>query len=504
MPFDWREQLARWRLIPTGVAQRRAAIEWDASEARVVVATCGGGKVHVEQTFSLAWSRANAEPADEETMGQQLAAALGERGIKRLDALLTVTRGSIELKQLALPPAPDEELPALVRFQALRDFHALADDWPLDFLPLSASPDEPRSVLAAALNPESLWQLVSVSRAGGLTARHVVLRPCALTEAFLSTDFAGTERVRLLIDLLDDEAELTALVGSDVVFMRTVRLSGDVLHSPAETRPLLGELRRTLAAIHNQLGGMSVEVVYLCGFSAEHRALAERLDAELPQPVRTFDAWQAVDAPLGPTAASERYSALLGLLQIEARAAQHGLDFLNPRRAPEPPSRRKQYALATAAAVLLILAVAGTIRSRLNRLDNEIADLQLAHRKLDEFLKGAAPIERSAQALELWNRSDVVWLDELRWLSEHFPSAQDALLTKLRMGPPGGQQAAGGVMELEGAVRAASVIDGLEDELRDERHNVEGHGRQQDRDRKNYTWLFKSSVLVPPVADRDP
>ena len=49
-----------------------------------------------------------------------------------------------------MPPAPDNELPDLIRFQAMREFGAMQSDWPLDFIPLDSDPEQPRSVLAAA------------------------------------------------------------------------------------------------------------------------------------------------------------------------------------------------------------------------------------------------------------------------------------------------------------------------------------------------------------------
>ena len=83
----------------------------------------------VEQAVAVDLS----EPA-EERLGPQLAAALADRGLKRSEVLLAIARGKAELRVLSLPQVPDEELPDLVRFQALRQFPSLGEDWPLDFL----------------------------------------------------------------------------------------------------------------------------------------------------------------------------------------------------------------------------------------------------------------------------------------------------------------------------------------------------------------------------------
>ena len=68
---------------------------------------------------------------------------------------------------------------------------------------------------------------------------------------------------RLMVDLLADEADLTVLVNEQVALMRTVRLSA--ADDDAQAKALLGEIRRTIAAAQNQLGGRRIEKVILCG-----------------------------------------------------------------------------------------------------------------------------------------------------------------------------------------------------------------------------------------------
>ena len=55
-----------------------------------------------------------------------LAEALQRRGLAKAEAIVLIGRAAVELKQLQLPPAPDDELPDMVRFLAQREFHALA------------------------------------------------------------------------------------------------------------------------------------------------------------------------------------------------------------------------------------------------------------------------------------------------------------------------------------------------------------------------------------------
>src|SRR5690606_31862535 len=97
---------------------------------------------------------------------------------------------------------------------------------------------------------------------------------------------------RLMIDLLTEEADLTVLEGERVVFLRTVRLPSHQ-NAEAQNAALLGELRRTMVAAQNQLGGRRVEYVIVCGNPTDHAGLVERLQRELSLTVECFDPFAA-------------------------------------------------------------------------------------------------------------------------------------------------------------------------------------------------------------------
>ena len=88
------------------------ALEWNASEARAVLAASRGENAIIEQAFSI--SLLPDSPGDDEAkvdVGARIAAALAARGIGHVDTLISVGRSQIELRHLSLPPAPEEELP---------------------------------------------------------------------------------------------------------------------------------------------------------------------------------------------------------------------------------------------------------------------------------------------------------------------------------------------------------------------------------------------------------
>lgn len=494
---------------------RFLALEWDNREARVAVASARGGDVLVERLLSIPLPVKEREQEKEKELegegkvvdvqiGQAIGAALDSAGLRRADALLSIGRASIELKQLSFPPVPDEELPGMVRWQAMREFHSLGEDWPLDYLPLASGTEANRSVLAAALAPDTVRQFQETCQQAGLEGKKMILRPVAAASLFLRSAEAAGEEVRLLIDLLSEEVDLTVLTGRDPVFMRTARLPHDVMQSLDNLKAPFAELRRTMAAAHNQLAGRKVQAIYLCGTQDEHGALAQRVEADLGLPVRVFDPLKGLELSSSlksslPTNRG-RFAPLLGMLADEIGGTAQGIDFLHPRKAPEPPSKRNTYVLAAAAAAALVLLGGGITWQRLAALDRQIDQLAAQSKSMDPVVKSAGEIEKSVAEIRQWTDGDILWLEELKQLSERFPGSKDAMLTNLRLAP----HLDGGAMALEGRVRESDTIDAMEHALRDKFHAVKGEGRQQDKDNSKYGWNFKSAVIIKPRDHKAP
>jgi Tfp pilus assembly PilM family ATPase len=476
---------------------RLLALEWDGEEARVVVASPRGDSIIVEEAFAIALPPRGEKDAADQDRGKVIGTALSARRLGRMQGIVAVGRASIELKQLSLPPAPDDELPDLVRFQAQREFNAMGESWPLDFIPLSSQPDKPRQVLAAAISPDMVAQIQETARLAGVTPERLVLRPCAAASLLRRMHWREAESVQLLVEVLADEADLTVLVDGQVVFLRTARLPGDAL-APEGYRPLVGEIRRTVAAARNQLGGRKVEAVQLCGSGADHIALAEHIEKECGLPCRLFDPFAQLnlsrELAKSPPEHTGRFAPLLGMLLDEAVHQPPAIDFLNPRRRPPPPDRRRPLALAVAGVAVVVLGGYFWFYSATSALDDRIAELEQQAREQEKLVAKYKDVELAAKEIEAWAASDVNWLDELRELSDDFPQAKDVLITQLRMGPHVG----GAEITLEGYLREADTADQLEANLRDDAHMVEGRGLQQDSSKSGYSWRFTTSMLVKP------
>lgn len=469
---------------------RIAALEWNGAQARLLVATRRGDRVVVDHALGVP-----LDGADESGVGARIAAALAARGLGRLDALVALGRAQVELRQFTVPPCPAEELPEVVRFQAMKEFSALRDDWSLDFVPLG---DEVpvRTVLAAAVDPGSVAAIRRVCQAAGLRLRRLVLRPCGTTSLWRRFLAAAGAKVRLLVDLLDDEAELTVIFDGREMFLRGARVPGNPLDHIEAVETLLSEMRRTIGAAQNQFGGRRVESIVLCGNSDAHQALARQIAERLALPVETFDPFGAVvpagDARQVTPAESGCFGALLGIACDQLEHAAPALDFVQPRRRPKPQGYRVRYVLGGLVAVLAVAAAALVGWQSRCAIRDEVGCLEAASAALERPLARAEQIEKAAAEIDKWVAEDVVWLEQLRWLCESLPPAEDVMLTRLSLRPT----TTGGEMDIQGRARTVETISVMEGKLRDSSHVVVGKDKGADSSQPPYTMNFRSSIIV--------
>jgi Tfp pilus assembly PilM family ATPase len=470
------------------------ALEWDSREIRMAVASLHGRQVVIERAMALPCPEAaDATPAAIATgIAARIAEELDARGIGRPEVLVAVGRGSVELRQLQLPAAPEEDLPEMVRFQAAREFNELDERWLLDFVSIDQSADGRRTVLAAAIAPTTIEMIETVCRQAGLHMRRLVLRSCSAASLAAPTQAGAPVELRLLVDLLPGEAELTALLGDKAVFLRTTRLSAEE-PSAAE---LVTNLRLTIAAVRNQWGERKVASVVLCGEGAEQAELAHSLETELGLRAELFNPFSAVtwgpSAPGDRPAHPGRFAPLLGALVTELRQQHHVIDFLHPRRRPPPPSRRKQWILAgsLAAAALVAYFVYGRLDQYL--LANEVDRLQQQARTLDAAAERAKKLHARVAEISKWTDGEVVWLDRLLSLSRSFPPPADAMLSQLTVAASQGA----GRIEAKGWVRAADVIAALEEGVRAHLGRITSKSSRQDSSVRPYSWRFETSILT--------
>ncbi len=482
---------------------RLLAIDFDAIEVRYVLASPRGRRLKVHAAGSVLLS---AESEDTElspaACGEMLRSALAEQGYGASTALVAIDRAGVELLHLTLPPATDAELPELVANQTLRESHSVGEGAVVDFVPLGDNPAEPRQVMAAVLPAEKLQRIESFCKAARLKPKRIVLRSHAAASLFLRAATAA-EQICLLINPVGEEVDLTVLLDRRAVFSRTARLpeAADELQT-AEW--LLGEIRRTLAvAMQSELGTDRIECVYIFGQADENQDLLTRISEALGIPTKIFDPFAAIGVfrAMVPNC-SGRFGSLLGLLLDEADRGTHTLDFLHPRRRPKRLTRWQLGAAAAAVAVVAVLLI-GVLQWRaVAARDAEILDQAKTLRSLNEQVKKSRATAKLIATVADWKAGEVLWLEELRELSDQFPGRRDAALLDLSMTsvPSRG----GGTITFQGLVRDPTFARLLESKIkndhrkvvRNEYYRVRSRAVGSGSQRQEYAIQIDTSVFV--------
>jgi Tfp pilus assembly PilM family ATPase len=492
---------------------RLLALEWNANETRAAVASRHGNRVVIESAFVIPLQPvAQDENAAEPDFAQLISAALEARGIGQLDALVAVGRGSVELRELQLPDAPDAELPGMVRLRAMLEFNELDEKWLLDFVPNDDAGKNGRNVLAAAIAPTVIEQIQTVCQRSNLKLQRVLLRSCAAAALLERARTAQPGQVQLLVELFANQADLTAVVDGRVLLPRMVRLSGDV-SEPAGLQGLVTEIRLTMAAVQNQFSGRQVAGIVLCGQGKTDAAVARQIEEAVGMPTVLLDPFSGLELDRSvqesPPERPGRFAAVLGMLLTECEQARHAIDFLHPRQAVAPANPRKKWTIAAVAAALLLVAYLVYGRVSYWRLDNEVWQLERQSADAESALR-AVGSQNLAAANEIsnWLGDEGLWLDRLRELSADFPPAEVAAIDRLTLtrqssrvvgsrlpGRPPAVTEVTGRIEIEGFARDNKAVAAIEQGLR-ARTRLQGSKTSEDRSLPPYTVKFRTSAQV--------
>jgi Tfp pilus assembly PilM family ATPase len=495
---------------------RILAIDWDRLEARALLMHAGPTGSSIVGAWTASLALADGVSPTPRDVGARLSAVIGGAAGANATTLVGVGRDQVQMVLLTLPPAPPDELPDLVRFQAERELTSLGAEAALDYIPLAGDATTPHQVLAAALSASGITEVRQLCEAVGVEPARITLRATAAASYVSRRLGAQINDVTLVVNRLTDEADLTVLVGDQPVLVRTVRLPVPT-EIAGRARALAGEIRRTIAAVRQQLGERQVSRVVLCGIATEAGSAAT-LATDLGIAVEVFDVAEHAPSGLAKTGLSlesiARFAALMGMALGEADRRAPIVDFLNVRRRVTERKFTRQHMLAVAAASLavaffglLLWKRSNDLTAELTRINNEIVAKQNEFKEL-QFEKTLA----EAESVERWLATDVNWLDELdrfsnRWRpepldSKKYPVAEDAIVTQLTAFRPAGNDVVGGRVTLQGVVRNQAAVAALQQRLADLEHMVDAGNFAPDSSVPGYTRSFNLTVdVVPPVED---
>ena len=468
---------------------KKLAIDWDESELRLVAAQCSGSNVKVTD--------ARVIPIEDNVL-QTLKAALDGQGMENTEALVAIGRGQAELRELQLPPVPEDELPDMVRFQASKSFATAGDNATVDYLVTSRN-ETGVEMIAAALGAEELNRLRGVCESGSLIAKRISIRPLSAAALYLLKQERSSANDTVLIDLLSDEAEIVVARDGRVIFVRTVRMPSA---EDARGRALAGELKRSLVACGSS---GTLERVVLWGRAAVHSQDVEMLVEATDSKVEVLDPFSLVDVDRNTKGNMPehvgRLAPLVGLLVADETGADRLLDFLNPRKRVEVVESPYRKYLIAAVPVAVAALVAFFIYRQLGALDGRIEGLKMANNDKQKGVKAADVSIARTELVDKYLDGDVNWLNEIRRLASKVPES-DKLIVR-SVSAVSDSRNGGGTMTIEGAVTKPAVIEEFEGAIRDDFRTVQGDGASELRTSDQYRWSFTETIKINPSHIRD-
>ncbi|QDU76182.1 Competence protein A [Bremerella volcania] len=477
---------------------KKLAIEWDSRSLRMVVARQRGSSIVVDQAlhFPLPLPPEGTEPPSVESrVGRLLTDQVAAHGLSKLPAIVGVNRSSIELQVVAVPPVPDDELPDIVRYQAIRECTNLGDDGVVDFIKMPPAEDGKLRVHAAAISAKNLKSCQKICVQVQIQPQSFYVRSFGAAHLVASQSrLAG--QTFLIVEILEDRVELTVVSQGDVILTRSTRLPGEP-NTEHYVHALQGEIRRTMLAAQSKSNSESITQIVILGQPSSPETW-RTLGNELKATVEFLDPLTAEhvssNVELSPEIASQ-FGALIGTLLADGSSHHATIDFLNPRRKPDPPDRKRIFALSGLAAASVVLLVTYLMYSGISSRDAEIAQLKEDIAKLQQSNKPLVELEEEVIEIDNWVAADAQWLDEIYRMSKKLPSADEMITTRIHMQPSNNE---GGTTTLEGYVADQSVIRKIETSLMDEHHAVLGKGSQERVYGDNYTISFQEYVTITP------
>lgn len=476
--------------------QRLIAIDCDSREVAFVTAMAAGDRITLESGGVLPLKPADGDvPLTPDQVGKQLQSLIGKVKKAGAKVLVSVDRNSTELFTITVPPAAEAELPEMVLNQLSVDSPNIVEESIVDFVVNPGPTDDARRISATALSKKEFDRLTAICSAAGLTPARMLSRSYETAALFLKLQ-PNTSGDSLLVNVIADEVDLIVVDRTRPLFFRTVKLPG-ILGDEATDQRLLDEIRRTLLVVpQNPEVGQVIESVFVFGTGPNQRRIVEQMANDTVK-TQTFDPYAGFTfGSQWNEPSSSRLIPLLGMLVSEANSGKHAVDFANPRRAPIPPNRTRQIVMVAVA----ILAFGGSgvyyLWETFSKLDAEIVKLKNDSAKLKTQIKKTSEKKNVTDAIEDWNASSIIWLDELRDLASKFPSGQDFVIQRLTMTPSRSGRA---TIAFQGLASESRIVTRMESALRDARHEVQTPRVEERTQDKLYSWSFDASISLSPA-----
>lgn len=471
------------------MASNFVAIEFDKQGFRATASQLQGKQVRIRAAFEVEHS----EDDDNKQIGAKLKSALSESGFSRGDAIIVINRSDVEIREISVPPAPDNELPSLVRFKSKTEFATATDNWEIDFIPLSGTATSERELMATALSASVSKRFSEIVESAGLKVKHIVLRPLA-TVNLLSGELG--QEFCLIVDPNGEQVDLTLVSNQQVILTRSVRSNS---HGDLESlfQQLTLEVQRTLASAVKRIGTKSLDKIIICGEKKRYETLGVALEENVGADATYVNPFSQITLKGQTPDSPERYASLVGALMTQGLGRKHQIDFLNPRKpVVERGDHSRKYLIAGLAAALFLVAgyygwySLGQQTKEIERLNKQLTALRNENAGQGNE-KGVEQIIGEVEKVDRWLATAPNWLDEIEAISSHSLDSDRVIVDKFSASI-GNQQP---VVILEGRMKEHEINTELMMELTNRPYRVNSSGTK-DTTTRDYPVTMKQDLKI--------
>lgn len=474
------------------------AIHWDKRRLRVVEVSIGS-TVRVVQNFTV-------EISDLPPVGW-LREALRKHGTTARQAVVCLARDEVILRQLELPNAPDDELPALVQFQASTRSTTPLDQLLLDYLPLPRRPGSPqRDVLLATAPRSTVDPIRAILNESGLELIALTISSFALAEFVLRTEASQNQNAaksRLAV-LADGHRLEIVLLGQQEPLV--AHLARPPLNE--DGRPIVAkaaaDISRILVPAQPWLSESPIDRIWLLSDSPEWDGLDQTLQSRWNcsvEHVNSLANLKIRDLELTKFAGSiVQFAPALGLALSRTQPRAPTLDLLHPRQPrPKRDPRKLQLAVGSAAALLLVALVTSFYQLSMASLESRISTASAELSVLNGNSNRGTPDRTAATLIEDWRTHDVNQLQQFGEFYELMQGTKRSYLSEYNFGPTAGE----GIAKLHATGNSKERVDWqqLAQRLADaQRYRVKSsrESTQQSRDSEYPNRFELDTDIVQP------
>jgi Tfp pilus assembly PilM family ATPase len=487
---------------------RLLALDFDGPRLRIVLADVSGGRTRIHRLLTVDLPD-DLDEEDPRAVGAFVGEALGRLHLSGVPVVMHVPRAKAVFKPLVLPPVEDEtELASMARFQAQKELTFKPEEAVIDFAveahygvePAPAEEPAGQHVLAAAVQKSVVAYYEQMAEAAGVRLLRLGLRPYANMRG--AEEYANGEEGRVaIVHLTGGEAEVDVIEQGGLTFSRSAEIAlpgagADDAFRDTALEGVVQEIARSIQSYLAVEGTRRIDRILVAGGTGFESTVADALGERLRAPWEVFDPSPDLRVREMPADASAFLSAL-GLAEGQGDADAHPFDFLNPK---QPAARRdptRTIAVATAAAVVLVVVTAfAGAAIHFYRAGAEVAARQQELREIKEDSEGTRLLARRVKALEEWLASRHDWLDHWAYLSATFPPCEDVYVTSLKTGDDG-------TVSLNVRARTSDAVDALGERLTEARYGFKPGQVTTTKDRFGYNYVTGAKAIAKADMDID-